>query len=98
MNERASEKEKARGRRATSGRREREAKRKERQRRERKAKAHLVELERIEQIVQLAVLGALLEADKVLLQSVERELLLVVDVNLEGLFDDVEVEAKSSRG
>ena len=45
----------------------------------------LVELQRIEQVIQLAVLGGLLEANVVLLQSVESELLLVVDVDLEGL-------------
>lgn len=46
---------------------------------------HLVELERIKKVVQLAVLGAFLEANKVLLESVKGELLLVVDVDLEGL-------------
>lgn len=47
--------------------------------------AYLVELERVEEVVELAVLGRLLEANKVLLQTVERELLLVVDVDLERL-------------
>lgn len=47
--------------------------------------ADLVELERVEEVVQLAVLGRLLQADVVLLQSVQGELLLVVDVDLERL-------------
>lgn len=46
---------------------------------------HLVELERVEKVVELAVLGRLVEAHKVLLQAVQRELLLVVDVDLERL-------------
>jgi hypothetical protein len=46
---------------------------------------HLVELQRVEQVVQLAVLGRLLEADNVLLKTVESQLLLVIDVDLEGL-------------
>lgn len=47
---------------------------------------HLVELERVKEVVELAVLGRLLEADKVLLQAVERELLLVVDIDLKRLW------------
>ena len=46
---------------------------------------HLVELERVEKVVELAVLGRLVEAHKVLLQAVQRELLLVVHVDLERL-------------
>ena len=49
-------------------------------------RAHLVELERIEQVIELAVLLALLKPDKVLLETVERELLLVIDVDLERLW------------
>lgn len=51
-----------------------------------RAATNLVELERVEEVVELAVLGALLEADEVLLKSVERELLLVVDVDFERLW------------
>lgn len=47
--------------------------------------ADLVELELIEQVVQLAVLGSLFELDKVLLQTVQRQLGLVIDVDLERL-------------
>lgn len=46
---------------------------------------NLVEFERVEEIVELAVLGGLLETNEVLLQTVKRELLLIVDVNFEGL-------------
>lgn len=46
---------------------------------------NLVELQRIEQIVQLSVLGALVQTNKVLLKSVKGQLLLVIDVNLERL-------------
>jgi hypothetical protein len=45
----------------------------------------LIELERVEELVQLAVLLHFLELDKVLLQAVERELRLVVDEDLEWL-------------
>lgn len=45
----------------------------------------LVELERIEQIVQLSVLGGFSELDVVLLQTVQGELGLVIDVNFKGL-------------
>ena len=46
---------------------------------------HLVELEAVQQVIELAVLLALGELDKVLLKTVEGQLGLVVDVNLEGL-------------
>ena len=46
---------------------------------------NLVEFKRVEEIVELAVLGGLLETNEVLLQTVKRELLLIVDVNFEGL-------------
>lgn len=45
----------------------------------------LVELERVEEIVELSVLGSLVESNKVLLQSVKRKFLLVVDVDFERL-------------
>lgn len=47
--------------------------------------AHLVELKRVEQVVELAVLLALLELEEVLLETVQRQLGLVVDVDLERL-------------
>jgi len=47
--------------------------------------ADLVELEVVEQVVELAVLLLLLELEEVLLQTVQGELGLVVDVDLEGL-------------
>ena len=46
----------------------------------------LVEVERVEQVVELAVLLALAEHDVVLHEAVERELGLVVDVDLHRLF------------
>jgi hypothetical protein len=45
----------------------------------------LVELERVEELVELAVLLLLLELDVVLLQTVQRELGLVIDVDLKRL-------------
>jgi hypothetical protein len=45
----------------------------------------LVELERVEEIVELSVLGSLFETDEMLLKTVKSELLLVVDVDLERL-------------
>jgi len=50
-----------------------------------RVETHLVELEAVQQIVELSVLLALGELDKVLLKTVEGQLGLVVDVNLEGL-------------
>jgi hypothetical protein len=47
--------------------------------------AHLVELEVVEQVVELAVLLLLLELEVVLLKTVQGQLGLVVDVDLEGL-------------
>jgi hypothetical protein len=46
---------------------------------------HLVELEVVQQIIQLSVLGILLELDVVLLQTVQGELGLVVDKDFQGL-------------
>lgn len=45
----------------------------------------LVELEVVEQVVELSVLLLLLELEEVLLQTVQGELGLVVDVDLERL-------------
>ena len=45
----------------------------------------LVELQRVEKVIQLSVLLLLLELDVVLLQSVQSELGLVIDVDLERL-------------
>lgn len=59
--------------------------------------ADLVELERVEEVVELAVLGGLVEAHKVLLQTVQRELLLVVHVDLEGLQGVSEARCSSRR-
>lgn len=50
--------------------------------------AHLVKLERVEQVVELAVLLLLLELEEVLLETVQRQLGLVVDVDLERLMSD----------
>lgn len=60
-----------------------------------RATTHLVELERVEEVVELAVLGRLVEAHKVLLQTVQRELLLVVDVDLERLQGEREKDRQS---
>lgn len=61
----------------------------------------LIELERVQQIVELAVLLALIELDKVLLQTVQGKLLLVVNVDLqrvlhELLADDTRLLGESS--
>jgi len=48
---------------------------------------NLVELQSIQQVVQLAVLLRLRELDVVLLQTVQRELALIVDVDLDGLWN-----------
>ena len=45
----------------------------------------LVEFERVQQVVQLAVLFALLQLDVVLLETVQRKLGLIVDVDFQGL-------------
>ncbi len=45
----------------------------------------LVEFERVEQVVELAVLGRLFKANVVLLETVEGELGLVIDVDFKGL-------------
>jgi len=55
-----------------------------------RVETHLVELEAVQQIVELSVLLALGELDKVLLKTVEGQLGLVVDVNLERLHVDVQ--------
>ncbi len=47
--------------------------------------ANLVKLERVEQLVQLPVFADLLELHVVLLQTVQRELCLIVDEDLERL-------------
>lgn len=49
--------------------------------------ADLVEFERIEEVVEFAVFGSFFETDEMLLKTVKGELLLVVDVNLEGLHE-----------
>lgn len=49
---------------------------------------NLVELERVEQVVELAVLGRFFQTDVVLLQTVQRQLGLVVDVDFEWLCSD----------
>ena len=46
---------------------------------------HLIELQRIQQVGQLAVLLSLLQLDKVLLQTVQSQARLVVDIDLLGL-------------
>jgi hypothetical protein len=50
----------------------------------------LVELEIVEEVVELAVLVLFLELQEVLLQTVQRELGLVVDVDFEGLCGQLE--------
>lgn len=50
--------------------------------------ADLVEFELVEQVVELAVLGVLGELDKVLLETVQGELGLVIDVDFKGLPDE----------
>lgn len=47
--------------------------------------SYLVELQRVKQIVQLSVLGGLLQLDVVLLQTVQSKLGLVVHVDLKRL-------------
>jgi hypothetical protein len=47
--------------------------------------ANLVELEVVQQVVQLPVLLTFRQLDEVLLQTVQGQLSLVVNVNLEGL-------------
>lgn len=51
--------------------------------------ADLVELERIQEVVQLAVLLVLGDSDKVLLKTVEGQLCLVIDVNLERVLHEL---------
>lgn len=48
--------------------------------------ANLVEFELVEQVVELAVFGGLLELDVVLLQTMKGELGLVIDVDFQRLF------------
>lgn len=48
-------------------------------------RADLIELEVVEKVVELPVLLLLLELEEVLLETVEGQLGLVVDVDLEGL-------------
>lgn len=48
-------------------------------------KTDLVELQRIQKVVQLAVLLRLLQFYEMLLETVESQLCLVVDIDLEGL-------------
>jgi len=50
-----------------------------------RVETHLVELEAVQQIVELSVLLALGELDKVLLKTVQSQLGLIIDVDLEGL-------------
>ena len=50
---------------------------------------HLVKLERVEKLVQPAVLLGLAELDVVLLQAVQRELRLVVDVDLKRVLHEL---------
>jgi len=50
-----------------------------------RTKTHLVELEAVQQVVELSVLLALGELDKVLLKTVQSQLGLIIDVDLEGL-------------
>ena len=50
-----------------------------------RTKTHLVELEAVQQIVELSVLLALRELDKVLLKTVQSQRGLIIDVDLEGL-------------
>ena len=47
--------------------------------------SHLVELERVEKLEQLAVLLVVLQLDVVLLQTVQRQLRVVVHVHFHGL-------------
>jgi hypothetical protein len=47
--------------------------------------SHLVEVEGVQDLVELAVLLRLLELEVVLLKTVERQLCLVIDENLEWL-------------
>jgi hypothetical protein len=47
--------------------------------------SYLVEVERVQEVVELAVLLRLLELEVVLLKTVERQLCLVIDKNLEWL-------------
>lgn len=46
---------------------------------------NLIELERIEEIVELAVLRTLFQPNEMLLKTMQRQLLLVIDVNLKRL-------------
>lgn len=47
--------------------------------------AHLVELEVVQEIIKLSVLGTLLKLDVMLLQTVQSELSLVIDVDFKRL-------------
>lgn len=64
--------------------------------REEGRETNLVELQGVEEVVQLPVLLLLLELDVVLLETVEGELGLVVDVNLERLGGTEEGRGKVS--
>ena len=55
---------------------------------------HLVELERVEEVGQLAGLLLLLQFDVELEQSVERQLRLVVDVDLERVLAELDMERR----
>lgn len=48
---------------------------------------YLIELKRVEQVVELSVLGSFSELDVVLLKTVQGQLGLVINVDLEGLFE-----------
>ena len=54
----------------------------------------LVELEGVEEVAELPVLSVLGELDKVLLESVKGQLLLIVDQNLEGLSNEEKERGK----
>jgi hypothetical protein len=49
------------------------------------AMTYLVELKRVQQVVQLAVLGRLVDLDEMLLEPMEGEFSLVIDVDLQRL-------------
>ena len=57
----------------------------------------LVELEGVEEVAELPVLSVLGELDKVLLESVKGQLLLIVDQNLEGLSNEEKRRGKGMK-
>ena len=46
---------------------------------------YLVELKRVQQVVQLAVLGRLVDLDEMLLEPMEGEFSLIIDIDLQRL-------------